>query len=394
MSHTPNDRVDQAAHRRRLASSVRRWATTRRAVFATCALLVCDGCAAPANESSRAAHTAWGNRNGSSVNTQPATAARTVPTDLMTPTGVGEGDDVIAYVNGEPISRDRVVDLLIAGHGVGILEQIVVLERAKRMAAESNIYVGPADVAREYDLRLQALLGQLAPADDSADFDREAAERILESVLARRNVSMAEYRLGVSRNAHLRAIVEANTQFTDAQLEEEFRRMFGRRADVRHIQVAGMADAERVLRRLQAGEDFSVLATRYSANLSTAPDGGRLRTFSDQDPDVPPAVRDAAFRLAPGETSNPIRVDEWYHVIRVDAHYPPSDANWQDARIQLTASLRRRLTDPAMQTLYRALFEQADIRISDPVLEREFSRKHPEHGRRPRAGGDIPAGGR
>jgi hypothetical protein len=91
--------------------------------------------------------------------------------------------------------------------------------------------------------------------------------------------------------------------------------------------------------------------------------------------------------------SNPVRVDDWYHLLRVDAHYPPREGNWREVRGDLEARLRQRLTEPAMQTLYRALFEQADIRIADPILAREFKRKHPDHGRRTQEGRNGPADG-
>lgn len=296
--------------------------------------------------------------------------------DLIEDTGDWEA--AIAYVDGRPISRERIINLLIAGHGVGVLEQAVVLESAKVLAAEQGITVSPKDIDAEFDLSLRNLTSPLRAADE-AEFDREEAERILTEVLARRNVSRAECMAMIERNAYLRAICAANLAYTDEQYIEEYRRTFGPRVQVRHIQLANLAEAEGVMEHLRSGGEFTKLAKAYSANLRTAPEGGLLRPFSREDPDVPAVLSETAFKLREGETSNPLRIDQWYHIIRVERTIPPDDRPIAEVKPELERRLRERMTESAMQTLYRTLFEQADIRIVDPTLAEEFMRKHPDH---------------
>ncbi len=319
---------------------------------------------------------------------RPTTAAPTVRAD--SPSGPTEspsaqagssdsaGNAPVAFVDGVPISRRRIVDLLLAGHGPGMLEQLVVLEKARAMAAEQGLSVTQNDINAEFDRSLRNMLSPFRAADEGGDFDREEAERVLNEVLARRNVSRDECMMVVKRNAYLRAICNANMTFTDEQLAEEYQRSFGPRVQVRHIQAPNLADAERALGLLDSGVPFADVARDYSANLRTAPAGGLLRPFSANDPDVPPAMAATAFGLAVGDVSKPFRVEDWYHIVKLEEKLPADPRPISEVRPELEAGLRDRLTDAAMQTLYRSLFEQADIRIEDPVLAEEFARKHPE----------------
>lgn len=283
----------------------------------------------------------------------------------------------IAVVDGKPITRDRIVELLLRGHGVGVLEQVIVLEAARRETNARGLTVTSTDVSDEYDLALRRLLSPL-PAGEDAPLDRTAGERLLDRILSSRNISRAEYMMGMRRNAHLRKIVEHEMHFTDEQLEAEFECAYGERVKVRHIQVATLAEADRLAKRLDNGdEDFAELARGYSANPNTAPAGGLLRIFSREDEDVPALMRRTAFALQPGEHSVPLRVGEWFHILEVEERYPPGDIAFHQVRGDLKERLRRRLTEPAMQQLHRTLLQQAEVKILDPVLAEEFRHKHP-----------------
>ncbi len=289
----------------------------------------------------------------------------------------------IAIVDGESISRDRIVNLLLRSHGVGVLEQIIVLQGARCEVDARGLAISKADIDAEYDRSLRRLLSPL-PAEENTPVNLAAGKRLLEQILSTRNISHAEYMLGMRRNAYLRKIVECEMRFTDEQLRVEFERAYGRRVKARHIQVATFAEAERLVTQLaDGGAGFAELARRYSANPNTAPSGGLLRVFSREDEDVPALMRAVAFELEPGQHSAALRVDEWFHILKVEERYPPESASFQEARDELESRLRRRLTGPAMQQLQQTLLQQAEIEILDPVLADEFQRKHPHHTRGP-----------
>jgi parvulin-like peptidyl-prolyl isomerase len=191
-------------------------------------------------------------------------------------------------------------------------------------------------------------------------------------------VSRAEFLEVVKRNAYLRAIAAAHIKPTNAQIEAEYRRSYGKRAEIRHIQAPTFAEAKKAAELVKVGADFAQVARESSTNLRTAPGGGLLPPFSREDESVPKPLREAAFSLKEDEVSAPIRVDDWYHVVRLERFIAADQTPLAQIRPEVEHRLRLRMIEPTVQQLYRSLFEQADIKINDPTLEREFERKHPK----------------
>jgi parvulin-like peptidyl-prolyl isomerase len=282
--------------------------------------------------------------------------------------------ETVATVNGAPIERSRIVDLLLAGHGPGILEQLVVLESARRLAADRSITVTEADIQAEYTRSLETLTAPLLSGEPEA-LDRKAGEALLNDVLSRRNISRAEYRIGMERNAYLRKLVQGQLRITEEQLRAEFDRTYGRRVQVRHMELPGLPAAHEVRRLLDTGADFADLARRMSTNADTSRNGGLMPPFPETDPDVPALLREVAFALKDGEVSNPVRVGTNCHILRRERILDAVPVSMETVRQELQKCLLDRLTAPAMRQLYRTLYEQADIVIYDPVLREAVDKR-------------------
>lgn len=293
------------------------------------------------------------------------------------------GELAIAFVGGDPIPRSDLINLLLDGHGVGAFEQLLVLHAARRLAGERGLVITRADIDAEYDRAIQSLLGETVVGDPE-HLRRQVGESLLDDVLASRNLSRSEFALVMQRNAYLRKIVLADLDVTDPQLREEFARRYGERVEIRHIQLASRSSVNKVVAQRSAGVDFGELAMRYSANRKTGENRGLLPPLSVDDPEIPKALRDAAFSLPVGRESKAIRVDDWYHLIRVERRIPAQSASFEDVRGDVERSLRSRLTDAHMQTLYAELFGSADIRIVDPKLRELFYQRHGDHPSAPR----------
>jgi peptidyl-prolyl cis-trans isomerase C len=81
---------------------------------------------------------------------------------------------------------------------------------------------------------------------------------------------------------------------------------------------AALAKTHSILVRLRAGTDFAALAASESDDIGSAAEGGDLGWFGrDQ---VAPEFEEAAFRLRPGELSEPVKTPFGYHVIQVQEH--------------------------------------------------------------------------
>ncbi|UCF34711.1 MAG: peptidyl-prolyl cis-trans isomerase [Phycisphaerales bacterium] len=337
-------------------------------------------CVAPARERTSTVADAWDERQQAPA-PEPEPDVAPEP-DWPAPTArrTSSVEERIATVDGKPVARSQVVDLLLRGHGSGILEQIIVLQRAKDLAAERGITVNRDDVDREYEQALRRLTDPLFSKSPES-FDHDAAERVLVRVLSERNISREEYMLGMRRNAYLRALVQADIQMSDGELRDEYARAYSERASVRHVQVATPREAARVHELLNAGESFESVARQYSANTATAANGGLLEPFSQYEQDVPALFRETAFKLKPGQVSATIRVGAWYHILRLERRLPAQDVDFEEVRDELRRRILEQRTEPAMQKLYEELFREADVRIHDPALREAFEAKHPKRRR-------------
>ncbi len=287
---------------------------------------------------------------------------------------LAEKDSPIAMVNGRPIGRNRVVDLLLRSHGAGMLEQLIGLEVAEQAALQKGLNITESDLDFEFDLALRRLTDPLSALNPDP-VDRPTAEDLLDSVLAQRNISREEFLVTLRRNACLRKIVQSEQVITEDQLRSEFRRRYGERVSVRHIQLGSPAEAGRVQDRLAAGEDFADLAGLYSANRASARKRGLLDPFSAADEEIPAPFRHAAFALQPGQVSDAIRVGEWYHLLMLEGLLPAEPRDFNDVRGELERDLRVRVSEAAMRELYDKLFRQATIDVRDPAFRSEFERK-------------------
>ncbi|PJF22796.1 MAG: hypothetical protein CUN56_04190 [Phototrophicales bacterium] len=88
---------------------------------------------------------------------------------------------------------------------------------------------------------------------------------------------------------------------------------------MRHILVDTLEQANAVLARLNAGEDFAIVATEMSVDETTRSSGGNLGNADGwvvADDLVTPELFDSALQLEPGTYSQPIQTMLGYHIIQ------------------------------------------------------------------------------
>lgn len=129
----------------------------------------------------------------------------------------------------------------------------------------------------------------------------------------------------------------------DAKPEEEQIR-------ARHILVSDEALAKELIKRLQQGENFGLLAMEYSTDKSNSPQGGDLGWFGKGK--MVAEFEAAAFALQnPGDfTTEPVKTEFGYHVIQlIDRPYSPDQIE-AAKYAAFTAWLEKAKTDYGVQT--------------------------------------------
>jgi parvulin-like peptidyl-prolyl isomerase len=83
----------------------------------------------------------------------------------------------------------------------------------------------------------------------------------------------------------------------------------------RHILVSTETEANDLIARVRAGEDFTALAAQYSKDITTKDQGGDLGWFA-QGELLEPYLSEVAFSIQPGDIAGPIATTLGYHVLQ------------------------------------------------------------------------------
>jgi peptidyl-prolyl cis-trans isomerase D len=97
------------------------------------------------------------------------------------------------------------------------------------------------------------------------------------------------------------------------------------------------AEARELLGRLEAGEEFAELAAEHSDDPGSKANGGDLGFFRRGQMVGP--FEEAAFSLEPGATSEPVRSDFGFHVIRVEERRAAELRTFEDVKAELAQEI-------------------------------------------------------
>ncbi len=118
------------------------------------------------------------------------------------------------------------------------------------------------------------------------------------------------------------------------------------------------AEARRVMERLRAGEDFSVLARQFSKDYSAQTNGdlgwAPLEALS-------PEIGAVVFAMAPGQvTAYPVKTSTGYYLIRIDGRRQRAAPSLDEARAEISSELRREKAAEIMRLLI------SEVKVNTP----------------------------
>ncbi len=275
---------------------------------------------------------------------------------------------VLAKIDGQPVGRDELETAVKdaeakAGRAVpaterdavyrGLLDRVILFKLLASEAKVRGISVTPQEVTERI-----AQIKQQFP--NEAEFQKE---------LTKRHTTMAqledEQRRDLLNAKTIEAEVAPRLAVTDQDLDtfyqanpDQFKEpetvrashiLFGVAKDAAPAaKQATRTEAEGVLKRVKAGEDFATLAKQYSKDPGSAAVGGDLNFFPKGQ--MVPAFDAAAFALKPGEVSELVETEFGYHIIKMTER--------RSGRVVPLAEVKDRLSEFLKQRKQQELVQQ------------------------------------
>ncbi len=276
-------------------------------------------------------------------------AVENTPTPLpptATPLPPTPTPQIAVLVNGQPIILDD-LNRELARYGQAhanvdenanlddarevVTNALIEQELIQQAANAQGLAVSPAEVdAKIAELR-----------EKSPDFDGWLAENLWDE---------AEFRTALAKEMLTAVLIETITADIPNAVEQ---------VHARYIQVDDAVQAQSLLDRINAGEDFAALATRFSRDQITSPQGGDLGYFARGSLLVP-ELETAVFALQPDETSEVISVTDPESGTAV--HYLIQLIERDPSR-PLTAEMRHQLLQERFETWLAEQWDNAIITV-------------------------------
>lgn len=270
----------------------------------------------------------------------------------------GCGKQPIAIVNGAKITRQEFTDRLEQAAGEQVLQDLIVRRLLEDAFAQSGLALAPEEVAAEVEK-----LKKQAPSEEE-----------WQRFLTQQGLDEAKLGQEVGFRMKLMKLSQKGLNPTEQDLKKEFERYredFDRPATVvlSEIVVSSKAEADKVRAELKSPKaNFQALARQYSISAMTRERGGR-RGEEPIEQVMPEALRPVVARLAPGEISSPIKVDENWYIIRVEEKKAAQKADYAKVKDMV----RQHYMDThgkSPQDILAELRKTAKVSILDPRYQR------------------------
>ena len=234
-------------------------------------------------------------------------------------------DTVMAKVNGQPITQG---DLTIAGEDPALSLPGVDEGAKKGMLVDYMI-----------DLKVGSQAADGAKVGDAPEFKRKLA-------YFRDKLLLDEYLEQAAKKTVTPEAAKAlyDTTVTSMKPEEE--------VHARHILVSDEAEAKKITARIKGGEDFAKIATETSKDPGSKGEGGDLGWFAKERMVAPFA--EAAFKMTPGQISDPIKTQFGWHVIKVEEKRTKPVPSFDEMKEQIDQYLARKAQQDTVLALRKA----------------------------------------
>lgn len=326
-------------------------------------LVICPGSITRAEQSPTTKKTTSTPASPSAPASATTTKSAAAPASTAATKSGTTGTAKVATVNGTAISQEQFDSALsyqreIAGmQGITItaeqlpelkyelLEGLIGTELLYQESQKSGIKVGEKEIDEAYEANKQ-----------KANFKTDAE---FQTALKQSNKSLASYRAEIKQGLAIDNFIKSKftdkTVISDSEAKKYYDdnpAYFRQPAQVRvsHIMISAPSTADQskkddarkkiedVMKRVKSAEDFSALAGEVSEDASSKNNGGDLGYISKGQ--APQSFEDAAFALKKGDTSDIVKTDAGYHIIKVTDKTDARTISYEEAKKDIVENLK------------------------------------------------------
>jgi foldase protein PrsA len=256
--------------------------------------------------------------------------------------------NVVASVNGEPITKDQLYNQLVQQYGADALDSLISDKIVELEAKDKKIAITEEDVNAELKKYMDQYGGQEA-------FDQ---------ALASSGYSKEDIKKNVKMNLIMVKLLEPGITITDDEMKKYFndnKSSFDQPEQVRasHILVAKEETAKEVENKLAAGGDFAKLAAEYSTDPGTKDKGGDLGFFGKGQ--MVPEFEKVAFDLEAGKVSQPVKSEYGYHIIKLVEKQPAQEAIFEGSKEKVKEAVLQQKLPAAYETWMKEQYTKYKI---------------------------------
>ena len=285
---------------------------------------------------------------------------------------------IVSFKDEEGISAESLYETLKETYGIDYLVDMIdtyLLDKEYDETDTENEYIKQVvnsikDAAEKYDIEFEDYIKQYYGVVN------ESGLKEFIRLNYRRNLYLSDY---------------AKTLVTDKQINEYYETTAVGDMKVKHILIMPDSDsdatteeqeeaenealqtAKDIIKKLDAGEDFSELAKEYSDDTASASNGGELDYFNRGEMDE--NFEEASVNLEVGKyTTSPVKSSYGYHIIyKVDQKEKDSLENIKD---EIIDTISEELISSTANIYYNSLQnlrEKYDMEIIDSELKSDYS---------------------
>lgn len=256
-------------------------------------------------------------------------------------------DEVVAKVGDNEIHKEELYQALVERYGPQTLEGMITDKIIELEAKKANIKISENEIQKEMDKLIQ----------------QSGGEEMFNFQLAYTGLTLEDVEKDIERYLKVVKLIEPRIKITEEEIVsyfEENKADFDQEEQVQasHILVEDEETAKEVKRLLDEGGDFATLAKDYSTD-GAAQYGGDLGYFGRGE--MVEEFEAAAFSLAIGEISDPVKTQFGYHIIKVTDRKEAQEATLENSRNLVEEALKEEKVNAEYGTWLTEVKEQYEI---------------------------------